>query len=66
MRPVPIALIHERTIRLDLFDDEVVFRAEAVVVHAIAWLQGLPFRVYRSSSVEAEREETFPGGRRVP
>ena len=43
MRPVPIALIHERVVRLDLLHDKVILGAEAVVVYSITGLQSLPF-----------------------
>jgi hypothetical protein len=46
MRPIPIALVHERAIRLDLLDDEVVFGAEAVIIDSIPGVESLPFGVH--------------------
>lgn len=66
MGAVTVALVDERFIRVDFFDDEVVFGTETVVGHDVAGFEVLVFGVDGSCGVEALREEEFPGGWGVP
>lgn len=63
---IPIALIHQRTIRLNLFHNKVVVGAEPVVGDNVSDFQVLVFGVYDPARVSALRQELLEPGWCVP
>lgn len=59
-RPVAIALVHKRSLRLDFGDNKVIIYTEPVVVDSVSGLQILPLRVDRSSRMPIRWQEPFP------